>query len=328
MRLLRISLTCLILTAICGNASAQFSISKVTPHDVRTKDKIDTVKNITTLNNKYFSESRFLAEKRALRKKRNTIEFNGTLAVTQTQFANWATGGDNTFSGRGALYFRHQYTHEKFSFDYKFDLRYGLNVIDDLPFKNEDLMLGNATVTWKLNQNWSYAASANFRSQFSKGYKSRTSKTVLSDFMAPGTLDILVGMTYRRPKSPLTINISPIGGSQTFVYNTELSKKGSFGVPKGDRSKSTLGSSFKMEYDKVFPNKIFRFRSSLYTFSNYRDNTYSRFENNLEIRALKFLTVNLIGIAVYDQFAVTPTKKLLQYNYILSIGLSYKYKNK
>ena len=323
--------TCAILAGLllsAGAVRAQFSMPKVTPAEATALARKDTVKLQSQIQNPYFSESRWLAEKKRIRKERNTVEFNSSLSLNQNTYDNWAPGGDNTFALRGDVFFRHQHKREKFSLDYRFEAKYGLNYIDKKSFKNQDLILFNASTSWALNQNWSYSASANFRTQFAKGYKSRTDDTLISDFMAPGTLDLAVGFTFQKPKSPFKLNLSPIGGSMTFVLNRELSEQGKFGVDKGKRQISTLGSSIRADLDIEFAKKILRYRTTLYSFSNYSTNTYVRWDNLLEIRATKFLAATLNITGVYDKYAETPRSKAIQMNYSIGIALTYRYKNK
>ncbi len=315
-----------VLTFSCGSVSAQFSLWKVRPSSLESKAFSDSIKRNTGYSNEFFSMSRWKAERRALRKERNTIEFNARLQVSQTQFENWAAGGENTFSGRTTVDFSHTYKREKLSISYAFNARYGINVISGKSFKNEDEFKINMSTGWQMHKSWSYAASANLRSQFSSGYASRTDKTLKSSFMAPGFLDISVGFTYN--KSPWNINLSPVGGSAVFVLDDRLLDKGMNGVPKGQHSKWQVGPSVRVKFDKEFFKQIFRFRSDLYSFTNIRTPPTMRWESTLDIRATKFLTTTVYALVYYDKYADTPKPQAMQYNYSFSIGLAYTFKNK
>ncbi len=326
MKVLRVLLLMAGTWILCGGASAQFSISRVRPSSVEAKKWVDTIKRNTDYSNDFFSRAKWQAERRALRKERNTIEFGSTLQVSQTQFENWAAGGDNTFSGRATLNFRHQYKRDKFSVDYKFNARYGINIISGKTFKNEDQFTVNVLTGWNFHKNWSYAASANLQSQFSAGYKSRTDKTLKSSFMAPGILDISVGVTYNR--SPFNIVISPVGGRATFVLDDRLLDLGLNGVEKGRYSKWQVGPSIRINFDKEFLKKVFRFRSEIYSFTNIKLPPTIRWESTLDIRATKFLTTTVYAYLYYDKYANTPKPDAMQYKYSFSVGLSYTFKNK
>lgn len=308
-------------------ASAQFSMSKVKPSSLDTKMK-DSIKQ-SSITNEFFSKARWDAERRAIRKQRNMVEFNSTLQVSQSQFENWAAGGDNTFSGRSTIFFRHVYNREKLTVDYGLEARYGINVIDDKPFKNEDEFKLNFQTSWKIRNSWSYAGTLKLRSQFSNGFKSRADKTIMSSFMAPGFLDVSFGFNYRhRDNSPFSLTLSPVTGSLVVVLNEELSEKGINGVEKGRKSKGQVGPSLQANFDKTFGKNIFRYRSMLYSFTNIKTTPTARWENTFEIRATKFITTTLYALAYYDKYANTPKPQKLQLNYAFTIGLAYRFKNK
>ncbi|MDR2886027.1 MAG: DUF3078 domain-containing protein [Rikenellaceae bacterium] len=311
------------LVCVC-TSRAQFSIPTAESATLEQAPIIDTAIANPQINNPYFSQARWLAEKKALCKERNTIEFNANLAATQTQFKDWQAGGDNTFSARSSLYFRHQYKREKFSLDYRLDARYGANYIEKKLFKNEDEWKTNFQTAWTMHRNWSYAMTVNMRSQFSKGEKSRTDTTKISNFMAPGFLDVAIGFNWKRDSSPWNITISPIAGSVIFVLDEQLQARGINGVPKGNSTKGQLGPSLRVYYDKEFAKKVFRYRSDLYSFTNIRNAPTMRWENTLEIKATKLLSTKLYWLMYYDKQSIDK----MQYNYSLSIGISYWIKNK
>lgn len=197
----------LVLLGAANRSSAQFSISRVTPKEIDTKAMDDTIKPIAPINNRFFSEARYKAERRAIRKERNTVQINASAMFNLTGFENWYAGGDNVFASNLAFYFSHTYIKSKFNFQTTFDARYGINRISGKNFKNEDAFVFNLSSSWELNKNWSYAATFQYRSQFSNGYKSRDDNTLVSAFMAPGTIAPAIGFIYRNKKVPLTISI-------------------------------------------------------------------------------------------------------------------------
>ena len=308
------------------NATAQFSVPAIDPSAAPVAAP-DTLKRVE-IHNDFFSKGAWLAEKRRIRKERNTTEFNANLQLSQTQFDNWAPGGDNTFAVRSSIFFRHQYKIEKFALDYKFDARYGFNQIEGKPFKNEDEFKLNLLSTWKIRKHWSYAATVNLRSQFMPGYNSRNDRTKKSDFMSPGFIDVAVGFNYRKDKSPLSITLSPVAGNIVVVLNDSLSKLGINGVEKGKHTKGQIGPSTQIDFDLEFAKKICRYRSRFYSFTNIKTPPTARWENTMEIRPTKFLTTTLYALLYYDKMSTTPKPQKLQCTYSLGIGLAYRFKNK
>lgn len=332
MQLQKIVLLVFALLGMAQPLSAQFSISRVTPKEIDTKAIFDTIKQESSLNNQFFSMSRHQAERRRIRKERNTIDFRTSVTLSQTGFSNWAAGGDNTFVGNAALFFSHQYQREKFGLHYDFDARYGVNVIDDAIFKNEDAFVFNAGGTWQINKNFSYATSFQFRSQFSKGYVSRTDHTVKSDFMAPGTMTLGLGITYKNLKTPLTINISPVGGSLTFVTNEDVFAKTNpvpmYGVKPGETQVGSIGSSIQIDFEHPFAKERLLYKTYFYTFTNYGTNTYINWKNELTVKIFKIIAFKPFCSLVYDKYTETPTGRPLQVSYVLGLGLAYTFKNK
>ncbi len=331
MKSLAALLTAILLLALSSQrADAQFSVKRsVTTNTLETRTRPDSIVVADDITNKYFSKAKYLAEKRRIRNERNTIEFNAGMFISQTAFENWASGGDNTFSGRSTIFFHHLYKKEILTIDYRIEAKYGMNIIQNTYFKNEDEFKFNFLMTWKMHKFWSYAATTSFRSQFAPGYKSRTDETLISDFMAPATWDISVGFNYKKEGSPFSITLSPVGGNVLFVLNDELSARGINGITPGDRVKGKVGPSVKIDFDKTFgKNDLFRYRSQFYTFTNFKTAPLARWENTFDIRATKLLTTSLYWLGIYDVDATTPYKSDFQLQYSISVGLSYWFKNK
>lgn len=266
--------------------------------------------------------------KKEIKKERHTFELGGDLQLGQTQFDNWAAGGQNTFSTRTTLTVKHNYKKNKFSIENRFAGRYGMNIIDNKALKNEDEFIYNIKTMWSMRGSWSYAGTANLRSQFSVGRTSREDNTRVSNFMAPGFLDLSLGFNYNRAQSPLSITLSPLTGTMISMLDDELSKKGGHGVEAGKKSKSDIGSSVNLTFDKKFGKSMFRYYSNLFSFTNYKIPPTARFENKLEISPVKFLKTTLFCVLYYDERLETPRTSKLQVNYSLGLGIAYSFKNK
>jgi hypothetical protein len=294
----------------------------------------DSLRALGMKNNEYFSRARWEAERRRIRNQRNTLEVNPTLQVSETQFDNWAPGNQNTLTALATLYFRHQYQREGFSLDTKFESKLGINVIDKAQYKNTDEFKLNFSTKFpmrykkKTYNNWGYTGSVNLRSQFANGFASRTDHTLKSSFMSPGFADATLGMNYTTKKFPISLTTSPFAVNCTTVTNDELSARGINGVPAGKHDKWEFGSTIRMEFDKEFCKKVFRLRSSFYGFTNYKSDPQMQFENTFEIRATKYFTTTVVGKIYYNRLSNVPRPKEMQYSFALTLGFSYKYKNK
>ena len=303
MKPLRIFLLLAGLLLASSRAEAQFSISKVTPKEADVKNFRDTIKQLSAVNNQFFSEARYRAEKKRLRKERNTIT--------------------------ASLLYTHVYTRDKLNMTYSFDSKYGMNVISGTTFKNLDYFIFNLNTGWAISKNWSYSASANLRSQWSKGYKSVTEKILVSNFMSPGTLTLGVGFTYRALKKvPLIVTVNPLSGNMQFVLDDSLSRQGAHGVPAGKHQKSSLGSTLRIDLSQPIAGGKMNYITYFYVSTNYEQNNYVEWQNTFNIIAAKIFNIGLFCRMVYNEPQATPRNRSLQWTYKIGVGLSYTFKNK
>lgn len=314
-----------------GTVMGQFTISTVTPGDISVRDLRDSIAPNplavpSSYKNDFFDRDFWKAEKRRVRKSRHSTELNAKLQVSQTQFKNWASGGDNTFNGISELYFKHSHRREKLTYDVSFEGRYGMNFIERVRFKNVDEFKIILNSSWDINKWWSYAASSTLRSQFTTGYKSRDDHTRSSTLMAPGFLELSIGFKYEN--KPFSVLISPVGGNAVFVLDERLRENGMNGVEPGDRAKWEVGPSLRFNLDYEFYKEIFWLRSELYTFTNMKKAPTMRWETNLDIRATKFLSTTFKAVVNYDRESAAEKPKSLQFNSIVSVGLSYTLRSK
>jgi hypothetical protein len=270
-------------------ASAQISIDEVNAgqNNVTFRDELKPI----DVNVEYFSLARYKAERAAIRKERNYLEIGGGLqGALVSQNDPWiaVSGGDNTISVVANLFLHHTFTKNNFIIDTRFNANLGYNRMKvetanaaggsdrtGIWFKNQDEFVFSTAPGFKMAKNWSYGATIAYRSQFAKGYRSRTQQTDAdrkSQFMTPGYLDISLGVTYRSPntKYPFTVNIAPLAMSATYVANDMVRRDNGFlyGIEDPDnRSKYEGGSSVKIDFDRTFGKTGFlRYRTTLFSF--------------------------------------------------------------
>ena len=343
----------------------------------------DPIKSTSVLT-EYFSQARYKAERAAIRKERNYIEYGGGLHGTLTSYNDaWiaTSSGDNSIALIADLYFKHIFTKNLFSIETNVNTKIGYNrikvetVTDDITssdgiwFKNQDEFKISIAPSFKLSKNWSYGSIFNFRSQFIRGYTSRTEQMNQhrkSNFMAPGYLDVSLGITYKMPstKLPFIINVSPIALSAIYVSD-KLVRDNNFlyGIEDPDKSSQYEGgSSIQIDFDRTFgKNGIFRYQTKIYSFMGWitnslKENKYSdytlfmqKFEewNNSEDKNIKTKPVlaihptvrweNTLSIKATKYLATTLSFQVyynraqnpeVQTQTLLSVGLTYTFKNK
>lgn len=325
---------------------AQFTITpRTNPNDLPTLTARDSAVRLTTLNNDFRDRAKERAERVQLRKERNFVNFQSSLTVNQTNFEHWAKGDQNSFSGNAALFFNHKYSHDKFYVDYSFDSKYGMNVIEGRRTKSTDYFVLNPTVGWQMNEHWSYTGSVQLRSQFTNGFKygkdgdGNETKTLISAPMAPGTLNLSLGFTYKNKPSNenIKIQILPIGGNMTTVLHRKLAENGSLlggSGFAGKRVRNTFGSSVQFDMNYKLAKEVINWKFYAYAFSNYKSNTYLELRNELNFQVGKYIVLNTFVRLIHDQLADFSGKdsnfkqRFFQSNYQYGIGLAYTFKNK
>ena len=235
-------------------------------------------------------------------------------------------------------------------------------------FKNQDEFLLETKPAIKFSQNWDFSSIIKFRSQFASGYKSRTEQELehrKSAMFAPAYFDVSLGLTYSCPKKgfPIKINLAPLAMNATFV-NSELVRQNGYlyGLISADKtSKWEGGSSVQIDFDRKWGKREwFRYRTTLYTFSGWMTNIgldnkvrdYGdylaaiqqweaagkvaadkpvmpihptvRWENTISLKASKYFTTDISFQLYYNR----AQHLKVQTQTLLSVGLSYTFKNK
>lgn len=341
------------IATLCSvNAMAQVSIDEVKSNNEKAEFKNEMKTN--DLDTEYYSEAKERAERLAIRKERNTVDFSANLHGSLTAFSkSWQAAGDNTVTILASLNFLHTYKKDRFTLSNAASAKFGYNNMKmDLNgkqkgvwFKNVDEIALSTSPQWALVKNWSYGANVKFRTQFAPGYGARGDKQLgnqrVSNFMTPGYLDASLGFTYILPseKFPLKVNLAPIAMSTTF--RDDLSTSKDYGVLHG-HSKVEGGLSVQLDFDKTWgKNGWLRYRTTAYSFYGWitdlsqvakaeDKSAYEhivptlRWENTIDIKATKYISTQ-IYVQLYYNKAET---KQLQVSSMLSVGLTYTFKNK
>jgi hypothetical protein len=190
-----------------------------------------------------------------------------------------------------------------------------------------------------LVKNWSYGANVKFRTQFAPGYEARGDKQLgnqrVSNFMTPGYLDASLGFTYILPSErfPLKVNLAPIAMSATYRIDQGTSKD--YGVAAPLRQKYEGGLSVQLDFDKTWgKNGWLRYRTTAYSFYGWITGLSSktisdiaptlRWENTFDIKATKYISTQIYVQLYYNK----AEYQKLQLQSMLSVGLTYTFKNK
>lgn len=356
----------LLVVSIAILGSAQRGMAQVSVEDVKTDNDRAVFKNdIKTqqVGADYFSLARYRAERAEIRRERNTVELTANLQGSLTAFNDaWQASGDNAIAVIANVNFKHVFTKGDFSitttavakFGYnrmkaEFTDAEGLKYEEGVWFKNVDEISLSTSPQWKMTKNWSYGTIIKFRTQFAQGFSARTDRrngvAPISNFMAPGYFDISGGFTYTLPseKFPLKVNLAPIALSAVYVEDEAVSKR--YGVDEGKTSKYEGGFSVQLDFDRTWGKSGWlRYRTTAFSFYGWISDisgkknfvpteTQSRYnhvlptirwENTIDIKASKYFSTQIYFQLYYNDAELSR----LQMQTILSVGLTYTFKNK
>ena len=345
--------TTIIALFVASAAMAQVSIDEVATSPEQKSIETDMKSQAVDAN--YVSEAAERAERLAIRKERNTVDFTANLHGSLTAFSeSWQAAGDNTITILANLNFLHTYKKGRFSLTNTASAKFGYNNMkmelegkqQGVWFKNVDEVAISTSPQWALVKDWSYGANVKFRTQLAPGYGARGDKQIgnprASHFMTPGYLDASLGFTYILPseKFPLKVNLAPIAMSAT--YRDDIRTSNNYGVEEPNRSKYEGGLSVQLDFDKTWgKNGWLRYRTTAYSFYGWITDLSKwskaedraayehvvptlRWENTIDIKATKYISTQIYVQLYYNKAEINK----LQVQSMLSVGLTYTFKNK
>ena len=247
-----------------------------------------------------------------------TSSLKSTINFGQTALANWAAGGYNTYSLKGYVDANANYKSEDglVFWNNRLQLDYGLMYSADKPIiqKSDDRIYLESKWGRKLADKFFFSADFSFKTQFDKGWNYNTPKsdgitepttqdwkdarTLKSNFMAPGYINLALGVSWT-PNKWLDVNLAPLTGGVVIVQNEQLWKS----YNMGEKScKFELGTQLKANV-KLKVNEAFGYTSQLVLFSNYLEdplNLRVNFDNRIEWKLAKFFVLNVSCNMIYD----------------------------
>jgi len=218
-----------------------------------------------------------------------------------------------------------------------FGVAYGLMKQGDANVRKTDDKIDFASKFGrKASKKLFYSALFRFNTQFADGYKYPNDSVPISAFMAPGNINLSIGIDYK-PSDQLSFYLGPISGKVTFVLDDSLSAKGAFGVEPGKQVRYEFGGTFKGMYTKEILKNV-TFSTRLELFSNYIKNPEKidvSWEVLINMKINEYLSANLNTLLVWDddiKFAqydsegnFTGSESKVQFKEVFGIGLSYKF---
>ncbi len=255
-----------------------------------------------------------------------------TVNFSQVSLTNWMAGGKSSASGIFMVNTFANYAKDKLSWDNSADLSYGfLKEKGSSLIKSNDKIDLTSKLGIKTNSKWNYSFLANFKSQFAAGYNYPDTENAISRFLAPGYLNLALGMDYKTDN--ISVFLSPLTGKFTFVTDDDLSAAGAFGVEADKKVRSEMGAFAKFE-GKTDVMKNVSLQTKLDLFSNYLDNPQNidvDWKVLINMKVNEYLSANLVSQLIYDDDVkiLDPdsgeSAPRVQFMEMFGAGLSFKF---
>ena len=163
--------------------------------------------------------------------------FAGGVNLNQAAFStNWKAGGVNSVGLSLFMNARANYAKDKISWDKQMELQYGSLSAGQRMRKNLDRIFLNSKYGCRISPDWNAFVSANFISQFARGFQYDVDGTgtdrLISNLLSPGFLTFGVGFGYK-PVPWFALRLSPLAPRFTFLADGAVGRNERYGVPAG-----------------------------------------------------------------------------------------------
>ena len=265
-------------------------------------------------------------------------KFSGMVGLnaTQTQFWNWAAGGNNNVTGVVYANMTLSYKKNKLAWDSNLDTEIGELYSADLNprwRKSNDKFNIYSKLGYELAKNWYLTALGSFKTQFAPGYEYANNdagdKTLIAKWASPSYTDLSIGVDWK-PNDIFSVYLSPVAGRMTTATDSLLRER--YGVPLNKSLKVEVGLTFKaaVTYTKIKNLKIL---SSLTLFTPYTKefgNFNVDWDFMISYQFLKVLNVSLTtALKYYDEVMITDKNgnvgPRIQFKEVLGLGVGYSF---
>lgn len=257
-----------------------------------------------------------------------SIQGQNTLMLNQAAFSNWVGGGANNVGWLAGVNYNLTYEKGKDLWENIIILGYGQNNTKGVGTrKTQDVINLSTNYGREFAKHWYISGGASLQTQFAAGYEDGNNPEAakISNFMAPGYVNIGAGVTYR-PNDNLTVTLRPANARWTFVLDDDLQRAGIYGLKNdGDSSLFQFGFLGTAMYKlKIMENITLTNTGSV--FSNYLDHPERLvlfYSGILNMKINKFISTNITLDLLYDHNQIRRT----QLKQTLGVGFAYNIEN-
>ena len=190
---------------------------------------------------------------------------------------------------------------------------------------SEDLIRLTSKLGLQATKRWYYTVQLLASTQFYKGYKSND-PTIYSDFLAPLTVNLSVGMDYsvEAMQKRLTGNIHLAPVAYNFKYVRLLPLSVRYGLDEGKKMLHELGSQFVADLTWKIANNI-TWKTRLYGFTTYKK-AELEWENTFTLQFNRFISTNIFIYPRFDDGMQRDSHHgYWQLKEFISVGLNYSF---
>lgn len=255
----------------------------------------------------------------------------GKLTATQTGFQNWNQGGVNSFAFGIGVDGSAAHTSGRWTQEHGLRLSFGMirqdiEGADDLR-KSEDLILFKSSLVYEgegFFAQFQPTIAQEARSQFASGFNynknpfpdSTGTPVKVSEFLAPGTFQQAVGLTYE-PAAWVSTRLG-VEAKETVVLVDEFRQL--YGVDPDQAVLLEVGLGLVTEVNKQLAENI-TYQSSLGVFAafNKPESPDVLWENFIVMKVNDWMSVNFEFVTLYDR----DQSNAVQLREVLAVGISF-----
>ncbi len=257
-----------------------------------------------------------------------SINGQNTLMLNQAAFSNWVGGGANNIGWIAGVNYNITYQKNDDLWENIIILGYGQNNTKGIGTrKTQDGINLSTNYGRRISKNWYASAGASLLTQFAAGYEDGNNPDAakISNFMAPGYLNVGAGFTYR-PNDNFTLTLRPANARWTFVLDKDLQKEGLYGLKHdGDSSLFQFGFLGTAQYKLQIMENISLVNSAS-VFSNYLDHPERlvlSYGGVLNMKINQYVSSVITLDLLYDHNQIRKT----QLKQTLGVGFAYNLTN-
>jgi hypothetical protein len=285
-------------------------------------------------------EIQFVTDNQAFRRRRLIVKREQMgpwqyTAKADAQFSqnyvssNWYQGGYSNVAILGIITGRLTYDDKKcIQWENSGEWHMGFNSIAGDTLRklstNDDVFKINSKLGIKAGGNWFYSGSVDFSTQLFNSYNGINSTTMKTSFLTPVRINIGVGLDYKYKKI-FSLMISPVSYKYIYVKNSKHVDPNLFGILKGERVLSEIGSSFTATLCYPVSREI-QLDSKLTFYTNY-EKVEIDWEMVCNMKINRFMSTRISINPRYDNTIILTKGEntQIQFKQLLSVGFYHKF---